>query len=81
MTFVERRVVSDTPTANCEDYKADRLLNIREVAELMGLAPGTVYHLVSQQRIPVVRLSRRCIRFRLSDVNAWLDQKTDFPNQ
>lgn len=44
----------------------DRLLGVPEVAELMGLASGTVYHLISQKRIPVVRLSRRCVRVRLS---------------
>jgi len=80
MTFGERRVMSDTSTGNCEDCKADRLLNIREVANLIGLAPGSVYHLVNQRRIPVVRLSRRCIRFRIRDVNAWIDGKVEFPS-
>jgi excisionase family DNA binding protein len=52
----------------------DRLLTIREVADLIGLAPGTCYHLVSQGRIPVLHLSRRCIRFRLSDIHRWLEE-------
>ncbi len=40
------------------------LLNVREIANLLRLAPGTIYHMVSQKRIPgVVRLSRRCLRF------------------
>jgi len=49
------------------------LLTIREVAELTGLAVGSIYHLVSQQRIPFIRLSRRCIRFRRSDLEGWID--------
>lgn len=50
----------------------DRLLRIEEVSDLTGLAVGTLYHLVSQQRIPVVRLSKRCIRFRQSDLSDWI---------
>jgi excisionase family DNA binding protein len=54
----------------------DRLLRIEEVAELTGLAVGTVYHLVSQKRIPVVRISSRCIRFRLSSLESWFAELT-----
>jgi excisionase family DNA binding protein len=52
----------------------DRLLTIQEVAELTGMAVGSLYHLVSEGRIPVVRLSRRCIRFRLSALHQWWDE-------
>ncbi len=48
------------------------LLTIREVASLIRLSVGTIYHLVSQRRIPVVRISSRCIRFRRSDLEAWI---------
>ncbi len=54
----------------------DRLLTIRELAELLGIQVGTAYHLRSQHRIPescVVQLSRRCIRFRESEVWRWLE--------
>jgi excisionase family DNA binding protein len=50
------------------------LLTIEEVAELTGFSVGTLYHWVSQGRIPVVRLSARCIRFRRSDIDEWLEQ-------
>lgn len=52
----------------------DRLVGVEEAAELTGLATGTIYHFVSQGRIPVVRLSRRCIRFRLSALHQWWDE-------
>ena len=52
------------------------LLDIKEVAELTGFSPGSLYHWVSQGRIPFVRISSRCIRFRRSDLEAWLDQNT-----
>jgi len=57
--------------------QSDRLLSVREVASLTGLAVGTIYHLISQKRIPVVRLSRRCVRVRLSDLLNWWDQMTE----
>ena len=59
-----------------ETMKSERLLTISEVAEMTGLAVGTLYHFVSQQRIPVVRLSKRCIRFRYSDLLDWIQTLT-----
>ena len=52
----------------------DRLMDVNEVAEFLGLAVGTVYHLVSQKRLPCLRLSARCLRFRKSDLNAFIDR-------
>ena len=60
-----------------ETTRIERLLTISEVSEMTGLAVGTLYHLVSQKRIPVVRLSKRCIRFRLADLIAWFDEKSE----
>ena len=59
-----------------EITKCERLLRIQEVSDLTGLAVGTLYHFVSAKRIPVVRLSRRCIHFRLSDLQVWLEELT-----
>lgn len=59
------------------DFGGDRLLTIKEVAELTGLASGSIYHLVSQKRIPVVRISSRCIRFRLSSLERWFAELTE----
>lgn len=53
------------------------LLDIEEVAELTGLSVGTLYHWVSQRRIPVVRFSSRCIRFRRCDLDAWIQKATE----
>lgn len=50
----------------------DVLLTVHDVAELLGLSVGSVYHLISQKRIPVVKLSSRCVRFRRSDIDAWI---------
>lgn len=57
----------------------NRLLTVPEVAELTGLAVGTVYHLIGEKRIPVVHISRRCVRFRLADLEAWFDRLSEIP--
>jgi excisionase family DNA binding protein len=54
----------------------NRLLTIGEVAALTGLQVSSLYHVVSQGRIPVVRLSKRCIRFRYSDLLEWIEMHT-----
>jgi len=46
----------------------DRLLTVIEVAALLRLAPGTVYHMVREGRLPCVHLSARCLRFRESEI-------------
>ncbi len=56
--------------------ETDRLLTIKEVSELTQLAVGSLYRLSSEQRIPTVHLSRRCIRFRLSDLRRWIEEHT-----
>jgi excisionase family DNA binding protein len=58
---------------------SNELMTVNDVAEFLGLAVGTIYHLVSQKRIPCVRLSARCLRFRRSDLDEFianLAQKT-----
>ena len=53
------------------------LLNVREVAQLTGLSVGTLYAFVSQHRIPVVRISSRCIRFELSAIREWIESLSE----
>jgi len=56
-----------------------KLLSIQEVSDITGISVGTLYHWVREKRIPVVRLSARCVRFRLSDIEDWLAQKVVAP--
>ena len=53
----------------------DPLLDISAVAAWTGLSKLSLYHFVSQRRIPFVRISARCIRFRRSDIETWLASK------
>jgi excisionase family DNA binding protein len=66
-----------------ENSDNDRvLLNVREAADLLRLCPGTVYHLASRGSVPgVVRLSRRCLRFRRDALLQWITEQSNFDAQ
>jgi predicted DNA-binding transcriptional regulator AlpA len=53
----------------------DRLLHVREAAQFLGVAPGSLYHMASQGRVPCIRLSKRCLRFRMADLKQLIDEK------
>jgi excisionase family DNA binding protein len=59
--------------------EGDPLMDIRGVSVWTSLSIGTLYHFVSQGRIPFIRISKRCIKFRRSDIEAWLLEKTVLP--
>lgn len=48
-----------------------RLLNIQEVADYTGLSPHTLYTMVSQRRIPFVKLGR-LTKFDLYELDRWI---------
>lgn len=51
------------------------LIDIRELSQLTGIAVGTLYHWArSEDRIPCVRLSARCLRFRREEIIDWINQ-------
>jgi excisionase family DNA binding protein len=56
----------------------DRLLDVHEAAELLGLAPATLYGWVYRRRLPVVKLSgpRGPVRFRASDISQLIERHT-----
>jgi prophage regulatory protein len=56
--------------------ETETLLNIRQVAKYLGVASGTLYHWLSEHKgPPPIRLSSRCVRWRPSDVEAWLAER------
>jgi excisionase family DNA binding protein len=46
----------------------DRLLRVDEAADLLSVAPPTLYQWAYQRRIPVVKLLGRALRFKESDL-------------
>lgn len=53
------------------------LIDIRELSALIGIEIGTIYHWVSADRIPSVKLSQRCLRFSLPAIRAWLAELSE----
>jgi len=57
-------------------------MDIHEVASFLKISAGTLYHWVSERRgPPYVRLSGGCLRWRRSDVNAWVAERVEKPEQ
>lgn len=54
----------------------EKLLNVHEAAELLGLSPRTLYNLVARDQIPVQRVRRR-VMFRPSALQRWLDAQAN----
>lgn len=53
-----------------------KLLKVREVAWLLGINRQAVYKLVRKKEIPHLRLPVNRIRFRLAEVEEWIDSKS-----
>jgi excisionase family DNA binding protein len=50
----------------------ERLLTARELAEFVGFAPGTIVDWAEAGKVPAFKLGGR-LRFRLSEVEVWLE--------
>lgn len=48
------------------------LLTYKQASGFLQIQLGTLYSLVSQRRIPHIRLSNRMVRFRRSDIEKWI---------
>ena len=57
-----------------EAHVSERLLTAREVAELLGFAPGTVVDWYEAGKLPGFKVGGR-LRFRPSEVEAWLEMQ------
>ena len=54
----------------------ERLLNVREVTELIGVSKSTLHRMVSANRFPrPIRVGLRAVRWRLSEVLAWMESR------
>lgn len=51
---------------------SEQLLRVSEVAEQLALRPDTVRRLLYERRLPRVRVGKRAIRIRESDVEAFI---------
>lgn len=56
-------------------------LNYADAAAYLRLPVNTLYSLVSRKQIPHHRLGPRLVRFRLADLNAWLEARAVSPER
>jgi excisionase family DNA binding protein len=55
----------------------EKLLTVKELAAVLGVTPTCVYRWLGEKKLTAVRFSKRCVRFRESDVQELLQQLTD----
>lgn len=51
---------------------ASKLLRVPEVAERLGLKPTTIRQMIARREVPVVRPTRRAVRIREEDLEAFI---------
>lgn len=56
-----------------------RLVSILDAAQYTGLSVHTLYAMVSQRRIPFVKVGGRSVRFDVEMLDKWIKQHTVLP--
>ena len=51
------------------------LLTVQECAELLAVSRPTIYRLVREHGLPVIRPTGNDIRFRPEDIERWLESR------
>jgi excisionase family DNA binding protein len=54
----------------------DELWDIGRLSQYLNVKRSTIYAMICRKRIPVVKISGRCVRFRESDIERWLESRT-----
>jgi excisionase family DNA binding protein len=54
----------------------ERLVELKEAGAVLGVHERTLRAWAAAGKFPVVRLSRRCLRVRLSDLEAFVESRT-----
>ena len=49
-----------------------KLLNVQEVAKLIGVRPSTIYQWTHQEYIPHIKIGK-LVRFKDTDIEKWLN--------
>lgn len=75
MQHAAASVRKEAPVEQIVESAPDRLWNVTETAQFLGVEPTSLYHMVSRHSVPCIHLSKRCLRFRKSDLEAWIATK------
>lgn len=55
------------------------LMTVDELSQLLKVKKSWIYRCSHEGRLPVVRISSRCIRFKRSEIDRWLRKKAFQP--
>ncbi len=66
------------PTGPTAGRITRRLVSIQEAGDYLGLSVHTVYTMVSQRRVPFVKVGR-LVKFDLALLDAWIAKRTVMP--
>ena len=59
-----------------KEVETEKLLTAEELSEMLGLHKYTIYELVKNDGLPVVRIYPRALRFSWPDVQKWLKKRS-----
>jgi excisionase family DNA binding protein len=59
----------------------ERLLSVDEVVLMLGVSKATIYSWTHKNKIPHIKLSRRLLKFRESDILAWIERRSNNPSE
>ena len=75
---MNRTAIQTTATLSGGQPLRPRLVSIQECGVYLGLSVHTLYTMVSQRRIPFVKVGR-LVKFDLALLDAWIAKKTVMP--
>lgn len=58
-----------------ESKMLKKLLDIKEVSELIGISPSTIYKMTHKKRIPFVKVGR-LVKFEPAKIIEWLERNS-----
>jgi excisionase family DNA binding protein len=53
----------------------EKLLSIDELSEILGVTKATIYSWTYRNKIPHIKLSKRLLKFRRNDIEAWITKR------
>lgn len=54
----------------------EKLLDIVELSEMLGVTKSTIYSWTSRNKIPHIKLSKRLLKFREEDILSWIAERS-----
>jgi len=70
------RVVLKATGGNAKVEELYRLLNAEETARFLGLAEPTIRDMTYRHELPHTKIGKRGVRYRLIDLIAWSEQRS-----